>query len=40
MEIYKGVATFSGIAIGKIQFYRKGEYQLRQHQADDVKKER
>ena len=39
MEIYKGASAFAGIAIGKIRFYRKGEYQLRQHQADDIKKE-
>ena len=39
MEIYKGTSAFAGIAIGKIRFYRKGEYQIRQHQADDVKKE-
>ena len=39
MEIYKGASAFAGIAIGKIRFYRKGEYQVRQHQADDVKKE-
>ena len=30
MEIYKGVATFSGIAIGKILYYSRGEYQIRQ----------
>ena len=39
MEIYKGASAFAGIAIGKIRFYRKGEYQIRQHQTDDVKKE-
>ena len=39
MEIYKGASAFAGIAIGKIRFYKKGEYQIRQHQADDVKKE-
>lgn len=39
MEIYKGASAFAGIAIGKIWFYKKGEYQIRQHQADDVKKE-
>ena len=27
MEIYKGASAFAGIAIGKIRFYRKGEYQ-------------
>ena len=39
MEIYKGASAFAGIAIGKIRFYRKGEYQIRQHQADDIKTE-
>ena len=39
MEIYKGASAFAGIAIGKIRFYKKGEYQIRQHQTDDVKKE-
>ena len=39
MEIYKGASAFAGIAIGKIRIYRTGEYQIRQHQADDVKKE-
>ena len=40
MEKYnRGASAFAGIAIGKIRFYRKGEYQIRQHQADDVKKE-
>lgn len=39
MEIYKGASAFAGIAIGKIRFYRKGEYQIRQHQADDIKME-
>ena len=39
MEIYKGASAFAGIAIGKIRFYQKGEYQLRQHQADDIKME-
>ena len=39
MEIYKGASAFAGVAIGKIRFYRKGEYQVRQHQTDDVKKE-
>lgn len=35
----RAASAFAGIAIGKIQFYRKGEYQLRQHQADDIKTE-
>ena len=39
MEIYKGASAFAGIAIGKIRFCKKGEYQIHQHQTDDVKKE-
>mgnify|MGYP005769580781 FL=1 len=39
MEIYKGTATFSGIAIGKILFYHKNEYQIRQYMVSDIKKE-
>ena len=38
MEIYKGASAFAGLPLGKSGFYRKGEYQIRQHQADDVKK--
>ncbi len=39
MEVYKGTATFSGIAIGKILYYYKDEYQIRQYLVQDVKKE-
>ena len=39
MEIYKGASAFAGIAIGKIRYYRRGDYQVRQHQASDVKRE-
>lgn len=39
MEIYKGTATFPGIAIGKILFYQRSEYQIRQYLTGDVKKE-
>lgn len=39
MEIYKGTATFSGIAIGKILYYYKKEYQIRQYLITDTKKE-
>lgn len=39
MEIFKGTATFSGIAIGKILYYSRGEYQIRQSMAGSVKKE-
>ncbi|HIZ23084.1 MAG TPA: phosphoenolpyruvate--protein phosphotransferase [Candidatus Blautia faecigallinarum] len=39
MEIYKGTATFAGIAIGKILFYHKNEYQIRQYLVSDIKNE-
>ena len=39
MEIYKGIATFSGIAIGKILYYSRGEYQIRQCLVSSIKKE-
>ena len=39
MEIYKGISTFSGIAIGKILYYNRGEYQIRQCLVSNVKKE-
>ena len=39
MEIYKGTSAFSGIAIGKILYYHRGEYQIRQSMVDNVKKE-
>mgnify|MGYP004468899847 FL=1 len=39
MEIYKGVSTFSGIAIGKILYYSRGEYQIRQCLVSNIKKE-
>ena len=39
MEIYKGVSAFAGIAIGKILYYHRGEYQIRQSMVDNVKKE-
>lgn len=39
MEIYKGTATFPGIAIGRILLYRRNEYQIRQYLTNDVKKE-
>ncbi len=38
MEIYKGTATFSGIAIGKILYYHRSDYQIRQYLVSDVKK--
>ena len=39
MEIFKGTATFSGIAIGKILYYSRGEYQIRQCLVSNIKKE-
>ena len=39
MEIFKGTATFSGIAIGKILYYSRGEYQIRQSLVSNTKKE-
>jgi len=39
MEIYKGAAAFAGIAIGRILYYHRGEYQIRQSMVDNVKKE-
>ena len=39
MEIYKGLATFSGIAIGKVLYYSRGEYQIRQCLVSNIKKE-
>ena len=39
MEIYKGTSAFSGIAIGKILYYHRGDYQIRQSMVDNVKKE-
>ena len=39
MEIFKGISTFSGIAIGKILYYSRGEYQIRQCLVSNIKKE-
>lgn len=39
MDIYKGNSAFSGIAIGKILYYHKSEYQIRQYEITDVKAE-
>lgn len=39
MEIYKGIATFSGIAIGKVLYYSRGEYQIRLSLVSNIKKE-
>ena len=39
MDIYKGIGAFPGIAIGKIVYYHRSEYQIRQHEIADVKGE-
>ena len=39
MDIYKGIGAFSGIAIGKIVYYHRSEYHIRQHEIADVKGE-
>ena len=39
MDVYKGTGAFSGIAIGKILYYHKSEYQMRQYELTDVKTE-
>lgn len=39
MEIFKGTATFPGIAIGRILFYHKGEYEIRQYMVSNIRKE-
>lgn len=39
MDIYKGTGAFPGIAIGKIVYYHRSEYQLRQYEITDVKGE-
>ena len=39
MEIYKGMSTFAGIAIGNIFYYNRAEYQLSQYLINNVKYE-
>ena len=39
MDIYKGTGAFPGIAIGKIVYYHRSEYQIRQYEITDVKGE-
>ena len=39
MEIYKGMSTFAGIAIGRIFYYNRAEYQLSQYLINNVKYE-
>ena len=37
MDVYKGTGAFSGIAIGKILYYHKSEYQMRQYEITERK---
>lgn len=39
MDIYNGTGAFSGIAIGKILYYHRNEYQIRQCEITDIKGE-
>ncbi len=39
MDIYNGTSAFSGIAIGKILYYHRSEYQIRQCEITDIKGE-
>lgn len=39
MEVYKGSGTFSGIAIGRILYYHRNEYRIRQYVVNNVKTE-
>ena len=39
MDIYKVTGAFSGIAIGKILYYHKSEYQIHQYEITDVREE-
>lgn len=39
MDIYKGTGAFSGIAIGKILYYHKSEYQIHQYEITNVREE-
>ena len=39
MDIYKGTVAFSGLARGKILYYHKSEYQIRQYEITDIKAE-
>ncbi len=40
MEVYQGKSVFSGVAIGKIYVYQKGEQQVRRAKIEDVQKEK
>ncbi len=40
MEVYQGKSVFSGVAIGKIYVYQKGEQQVRRAKIEDAQKEK
>ncbi len=40
MEVYQGKSVFSGVAIGKIYVYQKGEQQVRRAKVEDTQKEK
>lgn len=40
MQVFKGKSVFSGIAIGKIYVYQKGEQQVRRTRITDIQKEK
>lgn len=40
MEVYQGKSVFSGVAIGKIYVYQKGEQQVRRAKVEDAQKEK
>jgi phosphotransferase system enzyme I (PtsI) len=39
MNVIKGIPAFSGIAIGKVFYYRKAEYEIKQYLISNVRKE-
>lgn len=39
MEILKGTATFSGIAVGRVLYYNRGEFQIRQGLVGNIRNE-
>lgn len=40
MQVYKGKSVFSGIAIGRVYVYQKGEQQVRRTKVEDIQKEK
>lgn len=39
MNVIKGIPAFSGIAVGKVFYYRKAEYEIKQYLISNVRKE-